>query len=591
MNPTQSAQQGIEWLEQQLTDLAGIRNATPRDPSFKNWRQGTLTVMQRIWPGDQERSERFRRIPFSPADPRADARAIREWYSRGCQEATRVLNGFVEEIRKIGVPDAPDDVASKPSSGEFEVDFPTVDLPSGDLGTTELPADVPDNMFADLVDHTLRPSDSPMAAPRGLEIEPSSAVAPMADPPLVSAPDSRQVKKGLNMKAKLRDLLGFAQLSAKAIAGYPRDPAPPLSPPAARSPRPTPPKLDVVPVGDEAAIDRPLDSSPTLELKSPTPEASVLAPAPVTPGPPLLPIASPPPATQVPPAAAADAVNPEPGMSVVMSRPTTLRASIEKVSIESLISPEFRSPNAEKSKPGGTEVTSVTPAEVGPPVEAVVPIRVPEPVRLPEPVEAETPIELPEPVEDDAPDEFDAGADPDELLAEAAAELEAAESAPPPPVVSATPPESISKVLPMPPRATSQRPPLDPVDEDDPAVAHVDPEAFARATEDFMRSSPVLGAKGRRVKRGYDEPAFDGAGFEDADAIAVASMVEDLQMLGVPAARQAETRARLRDLARRLESGELDWAALRKAVWFAMEHPEVARRLMPVLLPWIDRAA
>lgn len=106
-----------------------------------------------------------------------------------------------------------------------------------------------------------------------------------------------------------------------------------------------------------------------------------------------------------------------------------------------------------------------------------------------------------------------------------------------------------------------------------------------------MRSSPVLGAKGRRVKRGYDEPASEGAGFEDADAIAVASMVEDLGPLGVPVARQAETRARLLDLARRLESGELDWAALRKAVWFAMEYPEVARRLMPVLLPWIDRAA
>ena len=31
--------------------------------------------------------------------------------------------------------------------------------------------------------------------------------------------------------------------------------------------------------------------------------------------------------------------------------------------------------------------------------------------------------------------------------------------------------------------------------------------------------------------------------------------------------------------------------ALRKAVWFAMEYPELARRLVPVLLPWMDRAA
>ena len=59
----------------------------------------------------------------------------------------------------------------------------------------------------------------------------------------------------------------------------------------------------------------------------------------------------------------------------------------------------------------------------------------------------------------------------------------------------------------------------------------------------------------------------------------------------MPTPRYAETRARLLDLARRLERGELDWSTLRKAVWFAMEYPELARRLVPVLLPWMDRAA
>ena len=102
-----------------------------------------------------------------------------------------------------------------------------------------------------------------------------------------------------------------------------------------------------------------------------------------------------------------------------------------------------------------------------------------------------------------------------------------------------------------------------------------------------MRSSPVLGATGRKVNR----PDHEETGFNDPDAIAVASMMQELARLDVPAGRQAELRARLQDLARRIESGELDWAALRKAVWFAMEYPELARRLMPVLLPWIDRAA
>ena len=117
--------------------------------------------------------------------------------------------------------------------------------------------------------------------------------------------------------------------------------------------------------------------------------------------------------------------------------------------------------------------------------------------------------------------------------------------------------------------------------------ASVDPEEFARAAEEFMKSSPVLGASPRRGAR----IPHDEHGFGDPDALAVASIVHELGDMGVPEARYAETRARLLDLARRLERGELEWSTLRKAVWFAMEYPELARRLVPVLLPWMDRAA
>jgi hypothetical protein len=68
-------------------------------------------------------------------------------------------------------------------------------------------------------------------------------------------------------------------------------------------------------------------------------------------------------------------------------------------------------------------------------------------------------------------------------------------------------------------------------------------------------------------------------------------MVDELTLLGVPVTRQSETRARLLNLAHRVEGADLEWNAIRKAVWFAMEYPEVARRLMPLLLPWIDRAS
>ncbi|HEV2106468.1 MAG TPA: hypothetical protein VGU27_12145, partial [Candidatus Eisenbacteria bacterium] len=125
--------------------------------------------------------------------------------------------------------------------------------------------------------------------------------------------------------------------------------------------------------------------------------------------------------------------------------------------------------------------------------------------------------------------------------------------------------------------------------DDEPAApdeAALDAEAFARAAEDFLTSSPVLGAKGRPVKR-----QSDGTTYSEPDAVAVGSLAAELAKLDVPAGRRGVARAQLLDLAGRLDEGQLDWAALRDAVHFAMEYPELARRLVPILLPWLDRAA
>jgi len=145
--------------------------------------------------------------------------------------------------------------------------------------------------------------------------------------------------------------------------------------------------------------------------------------------------------------------------------------------------------------------------------------------------------------------------------------------------------------LPLPPVAPAAEPESDPAAdaEDDSPVHRADSAELSRATADFMRTSPVLGATGRKVQRGTHESSEHG--FSDPDAIAIASMFDELTSMGVPSSRQSEARARLLDLARRIETEDLPWSALRKAVWFAMEYPEVARRLIPMLLPWIDRAA
>jgi hypothetical protein len=507
VSPAESIARATAWLQDLVSELSGLRNATSRDPSFKNWRQNAITTLQRIWPADQEHAERFRRIPFSPVDPRADMRAQRESFSRGCQEAARVLASFVEEVHTLGVPAIIADQTPLTEESGFEDGFPTVDLPSGDLSHPDRMQAPQDPSAPDLPPQVADPS---FTQPSAFRFD-GAANAPASPTPSGSIPgEARPARKGLGVAAKLRDLLG--------LTGFAGKPAPTPQPSPSTSTtfqQPLPRSLDIVAVGDE------VDSGPRSRAWS-------LPPAPAnTPQPPQAPAAASPSAT--PPA--------EAGMSVVMSRPTTLRTSIEKVTIESLISPEFR---------GGAEGSSAPPAPSGPQAAE------------------RPPISIVPPLSSDP--EFN---------------------------VDPAPPATPSKVLPLPlpPIAPAAEAPADAVaDGDDDSPEHkVDAAERARAAEDFMRTSPVLGATGRKVQRAAQESAEHP--FTDPDAIAIASMVDELTLMGVPTTRQSETRARLMDLARRIERADLEWNALRKAVWFAMEYPEVARRLMPMLLPWIDRAA
>jgi hypothetical protein len=597
VNTGPAAQSAIERLELQLKELQGIRNATARDPSFKNWRQATLTVMERIWPGDQDRFERFRRIPFSPADPRADLRVLREWYSRGCQEAARVLAGFIADIRANGVPEQTDKNFPESLPTEFEDGIPTVDLPAGDLGSSTSAADMTDNMLAALDDSLPQGSDPSSPVPSQLQVGVTPPPAPQPPAPTPASPESRMIKKGPGMKARLKDLLGFAHLSAKAIAGFPREtPEPAPEAPPARDPRA---ELGVVPLGDDVGpapklpppvLNDPSEPKPAWPVLQPSGGAAASAPPP----------APPPPAA--PPVDASPAEpDPLPTMSMIMTKPTTLRSNIEKVSIESLISPTFRSPGADeppaaaRSTPAAEPPapTSAWPTIGAPPRAEAAPAAPAAPPQSP-PAATRPTRPLVPPVFNDPEFSADAlqGAAPGPPAAPSAKTPAAA--TPPPgakkPAGRATP----SKIIPLPtpparipppePEASAKAP-LGP-EPADPKTTGSDSAALARATEDFLRSSPVLGATGRRVQRG-----FDGPGLGDPDAIALASMAEDLERMGVPAERQPEIRARLMDLARRLEAGEFEWGSLRKAVWFAMEYPALARRVMPLLLPWIDRAA
>ena len=71
----------------------------------------------------------------------------------------------------------------------------------------------------------------------------------------------------------------------------------------------------------------------------------------------------------------------------------------------------------------------------------------------------------------------------------------------------------------------------------------------------------------------------------------MATLAADVGRLGVPQAIQASVAARLLDVAKHLEDGALDWALLRGTVTDAIQYPDLAKRLLPILLPWLERAA
>ena len=72
------------------------------------------------------------------------------------------------------------------------------------------------------------------------------------------------------------------------------------------------------------------------------------------------------------------------------------------------------------------------------------------------------------------------------------------------------------------------------------------------------------------------------------DMRALAAAVDQL---GVPRERQEIVRAALLDLGQQMDAPQAQWAALRQGMTFLMEYPQVARRVIPMLLPYLDEAA
>jgi hypothetical protein len=155
---------------------------------------------------------------------------------------------------------------------------------------------------------------------------------------------------------------------------------------------------------------------------------------------------------------------------------------------------------------------------------------------------------------------------------------EAGETVAPPPATQAATPAPAA--APAPPAA-----PARPVAQS-PSEAPAAGEDLERATENFMLNSPVLGLQGRPVQR-----TSDATQFLDPDAVALATLASDVGRYVSDEAAREPLRAALLALALQIEAKVPEWAALRGLVAAAMAHPELARRLMPLVLPWLNRAA
>lgn len=97
-----SVHQALRWIAEQTDRMGALRNANTRDPGFREWRQNTVTVLQRIWPGQSDRAQRFRRVPFAPPSSRATDQEARECFERGFAEARKLLKMWETELRNLG---------------------------------------------------------------------------------------------------------------------------------------------------------------------------------------------------------------------------------------------------------------------------------------------------------------------------------------------------------------------------------------------------------------------------------------------------------------------------------------------------------
>jgi hypothetical protein len=549
-----------EWIREQIDGMGTLRTSNQRDLIFKSWRQNTVTVLQRIWPEDLERVERFRRIVFTPPHSRADVKLTREWFGKGLGESRAYLQSILDIIDREGVPDpATADRDDDPGTMEDEVGFPMLDLDEESVAAESL-----DESASQAADESGIGVTVGYTTPDDQGANPRDKKAPA--PPALSTTMRTPTPSGLRRRDSLAGetppALGESD-SPDAKAGQHND-RPPVQIP--RAPSLAPANESAGPAKSEPAADAPRKAEPveadepeiaTPKLSSPRPGMTIATkpPAAAKPSEPAKPVAAGPARPGMSPAAkpVAAAKPAEPARPAPPApRPVTPVASRP----------------AEPAKPAAAAPPSEARTEAGSRVEARG-----KSARGKQGKKSGTREKLKDLL---GLSQFDSRArDEREEVAEVEAPVESApEPIPAPEYETAPTAEAAEPVY------------AEPESYDDEVMPAEDDEDRERATLDFMQNSPVFGLIGKPVNRRSDTTEF-----LDPDAVAVATLAADVGRLGVPEGMRASIASRLVDVARRLDEGALDWALLRGTVTDAMQYPDLAKRLLPILLPWLERAA
>lgn len=547
-------------LEKQLVELSRLRNANTRDPDFKVWRQATLTLIQRLWEGDDSRSARFRAIPFSPGAKTADVKVLRDSFERGCAEAARVLRALIEEINEHGIMKGPTVVTFESEEIPDDENVPILSLDPGERsGTLSIPDEPDDLRLSDEASEESLDEEEYEAD----EAEETDEIVDIPDPP--GAREPKPVSRPAPRPARAEEPRA-AKPAARAPASQAKPPA--QEKPAAKRPaEPVIPLSETAPPGPARGVTvssgksakKPVSKERLKDMLGFEGGAQYAAPArPAEPAqsaesaPPAAPARPAPTHTPRPAAPGARPAAPANREASPPQRPATPRRDapapppdLERNEAFGTIAPESVAPLGEGIESHRYEPRPSAPQRPAPQAQRPAP---------PAPRAAEPPRPAGPPAGEPAEDAgMGAPRGYDETSLKRAFEAALQSFA-------------------------ERKREAEEDDSDEPG----------EPSEDLLGVSPVFSVTGGPVKRGGGESQ---GRYRTATGIAMAAIATEVEAMGVPGPECSLARAALLELADHFERRDLTWGTVRDALRLLVAYPVVARRVLPLLVPHLDEAA